>query len=81
MSRGQTIDVARQLQCDACLMTLNLNILDKYVLCLQGMASRILELTVGRHDFPSVVMDSATPVPVYAVHPFTWKLWVSGALH
>ena len=61
---GQTIDAARQLQHDACWMTSNLNILDQYVLCLQGTASKILELVyiVGRHDFPSIVMDSATPV-------------------
>ena len=32
---------------DACLMTSNLNVLDQYVLCLQGTASKLLELIVG----------------------------------
>ena len=43
--REQAIDAARQLHQDMCLMTTNLNILDQYVLCLQGMASKILELS------------------------------------
>ena len=45
LSREQAIDAARQLHQDVCLMTTNLNILDQYVLCLQGMASKILELS------------------------------------
>ena len=44
-------------------MTSNLNVLDQYVLCLQGTATKLLELTVGRHDFPSAALDSAAPVP------------------
>ena len=63
MSRLQTIDAARQSQHDACLMTLNLNVLDQYVLCLQGTATKLLELTVSRHDFPSAALESAAPVP------------------
>ena len=77
---GQTIDAARQLQHDACLLTSNLNILDQYVLCLQGTASKILELVVGRHDFLSTVMESRR-CPVCAECPFTWKLWACDALH
>ena len=60
----QTIDAARQLQHDTCLINSNLNVQDQYVLCLQWMASKLLELTVWRHDFMS---------KVYAVRPFTWK--------
>ena len=63
MSRLQTVDAARQLQHDACLMTSNLNVLDQYILCLQGMASELLELVVGHHDFLSMVVDSTAPVP------------------
>ena len=63
LSRSQAINAARQLQHDACLMTSNLNILYQYVLCLQGTASKVLELTVGHYDFPLSAMESAAPVP------------------
>ena len=46
-------------------MTSNHNVLDQYALCLHGAASKLLELEVGRHEFPSPVMDSAAPVPVH----------------
>ena len=36
-----------------CLMTTNLDVFDQYVLCLQGMASKILELSLGSRSFPS----------------------------
>ena len=78
LSLEQTIDAAWQLQHDACLMTSNLNILDQNVLCLQGTASKILELTVGRHDFPSTVMESAAPVPCVcraSIHMEAMGLW------
>ena len=39
MTRVQTLDAARQLQRDACLMTSNLSVLDQYAICLHGMAS------------------------------------------
>ena len=47
------MDAALQLQRDVCLMTTNLDVLDQYVLCLQGMASKILELSLGSRGFPS----------------------------
>ena len=47
-----SIDAARQLHRDVCMMTSNLNILDQYVLCL-----------LGQHDFPSAVVASAAPIP------------------
>ena len=43
-----------------------------------GMASKILELVVGRHDFPSTVMDSATQVPCVcraSIHIEAMGLW------
>ena len=61
--RSLTLDAARQLQRDACLMTSNLSVLDQYPLSLHGTASDMLELVVGRHDFPSVAMDTAAPMP------------------
>ena len=41
-------------------MTSNLNILD--LLCLQGMVTKLLELTLGRYDFPSVAVASDVSV-------------------
>ena len=62
MTRVQTLDAVRQLQHDAWLMTSNLNVLNQYALYLHGMASEMLELVVGRHDFPSAVVEAAAPV-------------------
>ena len=45
LSRTQSVDAACQFHQDACLMTSNLNILDQYVLCLQGTGMKLLELT------------------------------------
>ena len=78
MSWWQTIDSARQLQHDAGLMTSNLNVLDQYALCLHGMASELLELVVGSHEFLSNVMDSAAPLPRVrraSVHMEAVGLW------
>ena len=44
-------------------MTTNLNILDQYVLCLQGTASNTLELTLGSRDFPSVDVATSAMAP------------------
>ena len=54
LSRDQAMDAAAlQLHRDVCLMTTNLDVLDQYVLCLQGTASKILELGLGPRGFPS----------------------------
>ena len=53
LSRDQAMDAALQLHRDVCLMTTNLDVLDQYVLCLQGTASKILELCLGPWGFPS----------------------------
>ena len=53
-----------QLQRDAS----NLSVLDQYALSLHGTASDMLELVIGRHDFPSAAMDTATPVPRFHTH-------------
>ena len=57
LTRVLTLDAERQLQCDTCLMTSNLSILDQYA------ASDMLELVVGCYDFPSAAMTAASPVP------------------
>ena len=53
LSRDQAMDAALQLHRDVCLMTTNLDVLDQYVLCLQGTASKILEIGLGPRGFPS----------------------------
>ena len=80
VSRVQTIDAARQHHRDACLMTSNLTILDQYVLCIQGTATKLLELTLGGHDFPSAAVSSAAPVPHVghaSIHMEAVGLWCS----
>ena len=47
------MDAAIQLHRDVCLMTTNLDVLDQYALCLQGTASKIIELGLGPRGFPS----------------------------
>ena len=41
----------------------NLNILDQYVLCLHGTATKILELSLGSRDFLSAVVAASTMSP------------------
>ena len=53
LSRDQAMDAALQLHKDVCLMTTNLDVLNQYVLCVQGRASKILELGLGSLGFPS----------------------------
>ena len=59
----QAMDVAVQLQRDVCLMTTNLDVLDQYVLCLQGTASKILELILGSQGFPSEAVAAGAKGP------------------
>ena len=78
--REQAIDVARQLHRDVCLMTTNLNVLDQYVLCLQGTASEILELSLGSQDFPSAAVAAGAKGPRVrraSVHMEAMGLWRS----
>ena len=53
LSRNQAMDVAIQLHRDICLMASNLDVLDQYALSLQGTASKILNLGMNNHGFPS----------------------------
>ena len=57
VSRDQAMDAALQLHTDVCLMTTNLDVLDQYVLYLQGTASKILKLGLGSQGFPSEEVD------------------------
>ena len=63
LSREQAIDAARQLHRDMCLMTSNLNVLDKYVLSLQGTATNILDLSLGARYFPSAEVAAEARIP------------------
>ena len=59
-------------------MTTNLNILDQYVLCLQGKASKILELTLGSRDFPYAAVAAGAMAPRVrraSVHTEAMGLW------
>ena len=49
-------------------------------ICLQGTASKVLELTVGCHDFLSAAMESATPVPRVCRASVHMERWAFGAL-
>ena len=62
-----------QLHRDVCLMTYSLNILDQYVLCLQGTVTKLRE-------FPSVAVASGAPLPRVhraSVHMEAMGLWRS----
>ena len=65
LSRAQSVDAARKLHHDVVLMTSNLNILDQYVLCLQGTATKILELALNKADFPSAPLPRVCHVVVH----------------
>ena len=63
LSREQAIDAARQLHRDVCLMTTNLDVIDQYMLCLQGMVSKILELSLKSRGFPSEAVAAGAMGP------------------
>ena len=63
LSHAQSVDAAHKLHRDVVLMTSNLNILDQYVLCLQGTATKILELALDKNEFPSAAVATAAPLP------------------
>ena len=69
--------LARQSNHDVCLMMSNLNVLDQYVLSLHGTATKLLELTVERREFPSA---AAHRCPVSIMLRFIWRPWASGVL-
>ena len=78
LSCMQSINAVRHIHRDVFLMTSNLNILDQYVLCLQGTATKLLELILHRRDFPSAAVVVATPLPCVRrapVHMEVMGLW------
>ena len=77
LSLERSIDAAHQLHHDECLMTSNLNILDKYVL--PGDGNKILELTLGQHDFPSAAVASTAPIS--RVHQASVQMEAMGLWH
>ena len=54
---------AMQLHRDACLMNTNLDILDQYALALHGMASKILQKTIGGSPYPRAEVAAAAQGP------------------
>ena len=65
-------------QRDVCLMTTNFDVIDQYVLCLQGTASKILELSLGPRGFPSEAVaagDKEPRVRRAVIHMEAMGLW------
>ena len=59
-------------------MTSNLNILDQYVLCLQGTAATILELLLGARAFSAAAVAAEARIPRVrqaSVHMEAMGLW------
>ena len=73
LSRDQAMDAALQLHKDVCLITTNLDVLDQYVLCLQGMALKILKLGLGSRGFPSEEVAAVPWDPGSAAHLYKWR--------
>ena len=61
LSRDQAMTAAMQLHRDACLMQTNLDILDQYALALHGMASKLLQKTIGGGPYPKAEVTAAAP--------------------
>ena len=53
LSRDEAVAAAVQLQRDVILMQTNLDVLDQYLLALQGTASKLIELCLGARPFPT----------------------------
>ena len=71
LSREQAMDAALQLQRNVC-------VLNQYVPCLQGTASKIVELSLGPQDVPSEAVASGAKGPRVrwaAVHMEAMGLW------
>ena len=78
LSRYQAMDAALQLHRDVCPMTTNLDVLDQYVLCLQGTASKILELGLEPRGFPSAEVAAGAMGPGSAELLYRWRQWDCG---
>ena len=63
LTRDKAVAAAVQLQRDVGLMQANLDILDQYLLALQGTASRLIEVCLGARPFPTeeVVVGALGP--------------------
>ena len=78
LARLQTLDAARHIQRDACLMTSNLSVLDQYALSLHGTASDMLELAAVTTFRPRLWIPLRR-CRVFAGLPHTWRLWAYDA--
>ena len=79
-SREQAIDAACQLHRDVCLMTTNLNVLDQYVLCPKGTASKTWNLAWVPGTFHPRRWLRVPWAPGFVGLRSTWRPWVCGAL-
>ena len=61
LSRDQAMTAAMQLHRDACLMQMNLDILDQYALALHGTASKLLQKTIGGGPYPRAEVTVTAP--------------------
>ena len=78
LSRDQAMTAAMRLRRDACLMKTNLDILDQYALALHGMASKILQKTIGGGPYPRAEVAAAAQGPrarQASVHMEALGLW------
>ena len=77
LESASLLDAASQLHRDVCVMTSNLDIhvLDQYVLCLQGTASKILDATLGSREFPSAAVAGEPRARRAAVQMEAMGLW------
>ena len=72
------MDAALQLQQDVFLMTTNLDVLEQYMMCLQGTVLKILELSLGFRGFPSEAVAAGAKGPQVrraSVQMETMGLW------
>ena len=78
MGRDQAISAALQLQHDAGLIMLNLQVLGQFVTSLNRMSSEVMQLAFAHEPFPSAAVQSMAPSHRSGRHPTTCLLWVCG---
>ena len=75
LSRDQPMTAAMRLHRDACLMQTNLDILDQYALALHGMASKLLQKTIGGGPYPVAAAAQGPRARRASVHMEALGLW------
>ena len=78
LSQDQAMTAAMELHRDACLMNTNLDILDQYALALHGIASKILQKTIGGSPYPKAAVAAEAQGPQArraSIHMEALGLW------